>query len=594
MSDRGWCSVKNLLLVLFAICLCFAVPAAYRAQTKQTESPHDAIQKFFKDYFQTRLNESPEFATFTGHYENADKWDDRSKVGRDKRRARTEETLQGLDKFSFASLPEEDQVSARLLRYQLKAELEYVDLEIHLLSVGQMTGAHTSVFETIDRMPARNMRDYQNLLGRLHGIPTYVDQNIAIMNEAIAEGITQPSIVVELTIKQIAAQAAQDKDKTPLLAAFRNMPSNFSADEQKKLREEAEASYEHEFQPAWQKLLDYLKTTYMPKARAEVGLGSLKNGKENYAILVRRRTTTNRTPEEIHRTGEAEVARLESEMLAAARETGFNGTLQEFEKKLDDLPEQHFQSKDDMLIFCRNITKLIEPELPNQFKHIPVLLYGVRAIPEDREQSTASNAQAPSPDGSVPGWFNLNTYQPQKQVKYTKEALVLHEAVPGHVFQISLARSQQGLPEFRRFYGNSAYVEGWALYAESLGGKLGIYADPYSRFGQLASESFRAVRLVVDTGIHQMGWTREQALEYFKAHAPTVPTAEVDRYISLPGQALAYKMGQLEIMKLRKEAEQKLGSKFDIREFHDMVLREGVLPLEMLDEQSEKYINAAK
>jgi len=279
-------------------------------------------------------------------------------------------------------------------------------------------------------------------------------------------------------------------------------------------------------------------------------------------------------------------------MLAAARETGFHGTLQEFEKKLDDIPEQHFKSKDDMLIYCRNVAKLIEPELPNQFKHIPLLLYGVRAIPADREQATASNAQSPSPDGSVPGWFNLNTYEPEKQVKYDKEALVLHEAVPGHIFQTSLARSEQGLPEFRRFYGNSAYLEGWALYAESLGGQLGIYKDPYSRFGRLASERFRAVRLVVDTGIHQMGWTREQAIEYFKLHAPTESVAEVDRYISWPGQALSYKMGQLEIVRLRKEAEQKLGTKFDIREFHDVVLRDGVLPLEILEEQGEKYANA--
>lgn len=575
-----------------AIVVCLLLRGALDAQTASTQTSHDAIQEYFKDYFDARLQDEPEFATGTGHYENADKWNDWSKAGRDRRRARTEVTLRGLDKFPLEKLAPQDQVSARLLRYQLQAELDSLNLETHLLRVGQMTGAHTRVFQTIDRMPARNLRDYQNLLGRLHGIPAYVDQNIVIMNEAIAEGITQPSIVVDLTVKQIAAQAAQDKDSTPLLAAFRKMPSNFSAEDQKKLRDEAAASYEHEFQPAWQKLLDYLKTTYAPKARPDVGLGSLKNGKEYYAILVRRLTTTNATPDEIHHTGEAEVARLEAAMLAAARETGFNGTLQEFEKKLDDLPEQHFQSKDDMLIYCRNVAKLIEPELPNQFKHIPLLLYGVRAIPPDREQATASNAQSPAPDGSVPGWFNLNAYQPEKQVKYDKEALVLHEAVPGHIFQTSLARSQQGLPEFRRFYGNSAYLEGWALYAESLGGQLGIYKDPYSRFGQLASERFRAVRLVVDTGIHQMGWTREQAIEYFKLHAPTESVAEVDRYISWPGQALAYKMGQLEIVKLRKEAEQKLGTKFDIREFHDVVLREGVLPLALLDEQGQTYISA--
>ena len=564
-----------------------AVPAFLRAQT-----PHDAIQKCFKDYFDARLRDDPEFATNAGHYENADKWNDWSKAGRDRRRASDEETLRGLDKFPLASLPEEDQLSARLLRYQLRSELDAMDLETHLLRVGQLFGSHNRVYQLIDRMPARTLRDYQNLLGRVHGIPTYVDQNLAIFNEAIDRGLTQPAIVVDLVIKQLTAQGAQDHDSTPLLLAFRKFPSNFSEEQQKKLRDEAIAAYDQEFLPAWKKWLAYMKTTYAPKARPQIGLSSLPNGKEYYATLVRRLTTSNATPVEIHRTGEAEVERLEVSMLAAARETGFNGTLQEFERKLDTLPEQHFQSKDDMLIFCRNVTKLIEPELPNQFRHIPLLLYGVRAIPPDREAATASNAQAPAPDGSVPGWFNLNAYEPEKQVKYDKEALVLHEAVPGHIFQISLARAQQGLPEFRRFYGNSAYLEGWALYAESLGGELGVYRDPYSRFGGLASERFRAVRLVVDTGIHQMGWTREQAIKYFKVHAPTESLAEVDRYISWPGQALAYKMGQLEIVKLRKEGEQKLGAKFDIRDFHDVVLRDGVLPLELLDEQGEKYANA--
>jgi len=412
------------------------------------------------------------------------------------------------------------------------------------------------------------------------------------MNEAIERGIVQPEVVVDLVIKQIEAQAAQDQATTPLLEAFRKFPPAFPEDQQKKLRDEAVATYEHEFVPAWQKLLEYMKTTYAPKARPAIGLSSLKGGKEYYAILVRRLTTTNATPEEIHKTGEAEVARLEAEMLGAARETGFAGTLEEFAKKLDSTAEQHFHSKDEMLIYCRNAAKIIEPELPNQFKHIPLLLYGIRAIPADREQASASNAQAPAPDGSVPGWFNLNTYRPEKQFRFDKEALVLHEAVPGHVFQISLARSQQGLPEFRRFYGNSAYAEGWALYAESLGGQLGVYKDPYSRYGRLASERFRAVRLVVDTGIHEMGWTRDQALEYFKTHAPEESLAEVDRYISWPGQALSYKMGQLKILELRRAAEMKLGAKFDIREFHDVILRDGTLPLELLGEQGEKYIKA--
>ena len=564
------------------------IPAQSVGQTS------DAAQKIFKHYFETKLQDEPEFATTTGHYENADKWNDWSKAGRELRRKHAEETLSELGKLPAQEILGGDDVSVRLLKYDLRQQLEAEDLETHLLRVGQLFGLHTRVYTTIDRMPARTVHDYENLLARLHGVPVYVDQNIDILKESIARGLTQPRLVVDLVTKQIAAQVAQDQVTTPLLIAFRHFPSNFPEAQQTKLRDEAVATYEKEFVPAWKKLLEFLQTTYAPKARPQIGLSSLPGGREEYAILVRRLTTTNTSPDEIHKIGEKEVQRIETEMLAVARETGFTGTISEFDKKLDSDPAQHFRSKEEMLIFCRNVAKIIEPELPNQFKHIPMMLYGVRAIPEDREQATASNAEAPAPDGSVPGWFNLNTYQPEKQARYDKEALTLHEAVPGHIFQGSLARSQQGLPEFRRFYSNSAYGEGWALYAESLGSQLGLYRDPYSHYGELASERFRAVRLVVDTGIHAMGWTREQAVEYFGAHAPEIPVAEIDRYISWPGQALAYKTGQLKIFELRKEAEQKLGPKFDIRDFHDAVLRDGRLPLELLQEQVEKYINNAR
>jgi prolyl oligopeptidase len=322
-----------------------------------------------------------------------------------------------------------------------------------------------------------------------------------------------------------------------------------------------------------------------------VGLSSIANGRKDYAILAHLYTTTTTTPEEIHNIGLAEVERIESEMRGVLKQAGFNGSIAEYEKKLESSPDQHFHSKEEMLAYCRNIAKLVEPELPKQFLHVPGLLYGVRPIPADREQATATNAQAPTPDYSAPGWMNLNAYQPEQQVKYNKEALVLHEAVPGHVFQLTLAQGLAGIPEFRKFYSNSAYVEGWGLYAESLGAPLGVYTDPASHFGQLASERFRAVRLVVDTGLHAMGWTRPQALDYFKAHAPDQSIAEVDRYISWPGQALSYKMGQLRIVQLRREAEQKLGSRFDIREFHDRILRNGVLPLELLQREVEASWN---
>jgi uncharacterized protein (DUF885 family) len=572
--------------VAVIVCLCALSPARVAGQAPD-------VQSLFRQYFETKLADEPEFATTTGHYENSDRWNDWSKAGRELRKKHVEETLAELQRIPVEGLAETDSVSARLLKYDLRTQLDVEDLETHLLRVGQLFGLHTRIYTTIDRMPARTEQDYRRLLGRLHGVPAYVDQNIEILRESLAAGLMQPSVVVDLVMKQVTAQVAQDTETTPLLAAFRKFPGNFSAEQQKKLRGEAVGSYEKEFLPAWKKLLAFLQTSYAPKARPNIAVTSLAGGKEKYAILVRRLTTTTARPEEIHKIGESEVARLEAEMLGVARETGFSGSLIEFDKKLDAMPEMHFRSKDDMLMFCRNAVMTIEPELPNQFRHIPLLLFGVRAIPEDREQATASNAQAPAPDGSVPGWFNLNAYQPEKQFRYDKEALTLHEAIPGHIFQGSLARSQQGLPEFRKFYGNSAYGEGWALYAESLGAHLGLYRDPYSRYGRLASERFRAVRLVVDTGMHAMGWSRDQAIEYFHAHAPEVSLAEVDRYISWPGQALAYKMGQLKIVELRKQAEAKLGTKFDVRDFHDAVLRDGTLPLELLGEQVGKYIDAA-
>jgi uncharacterized protein (DUF885 family) len=399
---------------------------------------------------------------------------------------------------------------------------------------------------------------------------------------------------VDLVLGQIAAQLAQDTSNKALLAAFRKFPANIPAEEQARLRNDATGAYEKEFLPAWKKVQAYLSTTYAAHERPHVGLGTIPGGQEKYATLVRRYTTTNLSAAEIHKIGEQELVRIEAAMLEIARNTGFAGTLSEFDAKLAADPAQHFTSKEEMLVYCRNAAKIIEPNLPVLFKHIPLLLYGVRPLPPDREASTPTNAQAPSPDGSTPGWFNLNTYEPAKQMRSNKESLVLHEAVPGHIFQISLARAQPGLPEFRRYYGNSAYIEGWALYVEAIGGELGMYTDPISRYGQLGSERFRATRLVVDTGIHSMGWTREQAVAFFKEHAPDQSVAEIDRYISWPGQALSYKMGQLKIRGLRTEAEKALGAKFDVRDYHDVVLRDGVLPLDLLEEQVRNYIAATK
>lgn len=581
--------VFSLFLPLF-----LSLNASAQPSGAQASSPD--LAKFFADYFEERVRDSPEFATNIGRHEFDDRWSDLSKEGRERRRTHLERALATDEKF-FAqqgSLSDQDRLSVKLMRYDLRTQLDAFDIDTYLLRVGQMTGFHNSVYLVIDRMTAFNVKDCENIIARIRAVPAYVDQNIAILNEAIARGWTQPKIVADLVIEQLTKQVAQDASNTPLLVFLKKMPANIPEAERERLRKEATAAFENDFRPAWRKALAFMQTTYAPKVRAGVGISTMPGGAEAYRVLIRRLTTTDASPEEIHKIGLAEVDRIEGEMLAIARQTGFQGSVSELQVKLEGDPAQKFHSKDEMLAYCRNAAMIIEPELPNQFKHIPMLLFGIRAIPEDREQTNASNAQTPSPDGSTPGWFNLRAYEPEKQVKYDKESLTLHEAIPGHIFQGTLARSQKGLPDFRKFYGNSAYNEGWALYAESLGSQLGLFKDPLNKFGQLASERFRAARLVIDTGIHSMGWTREQAQDYLRAHAPTQAIEEVDRYISWPGQALSYKMGQLKIAELRKKAETQMGAKFDVRDFHDALLRDGSLPLELLDEEVGKYIAAGQ
>jgi uncharacterized protein (DUF885 family) len=552
---------------------------------------NEALHALFSEYDEYRLREFPEFATARGRTEYNDRWTDWSRKAVEARITQRREYLDRVGPLLKAPLSAQDKLSARFFEYILSRQAETETLNVYLLRVSGLFGVHSNIYLTVDVMPRTTVRDYENIIKRLAAVPAYVDQNILIFRDAIDRGLVQPSPVVDRMLAQLRAQLAQNADSTELLGAFRRWPANIAGAERQRLTLEATKTYNESFLPAWRKLAAFFEQTYAPKARPSIALTSIPDGKALYAAQVRSLITTPFTPEQIHDVGKKEVERLGTEMLKIAREAGFQGSLSEYERMLDGKPDQHFQSKDEMLAYCRNIAKVIEPELPRLFRHIPRLLYGIRAIPESREASEASNAQTPAPDWSRAGWFNLNAYQPEKQVKYTKEALVLHEAVPGHIFQGSVALELADLPEIRKRSGGlSAYAEGWALYAESLGADLGVYRDPASRFGRLASERFRAVRLVVDTGMHALGWSRAQAFDYFTTHAPTQSVAEIDRYIAWPAQALSYKMGQLKILELRRRAEQELGASFDIRDFHDVVLRNGPLPLELLDEVVTAYI----
>jgi prolyl oligopeptidase len=551
---------------------------------------NESLHELFKDYFEDQLREAPEFATIRGRTEYNDRWTDWSRAAVERRFQQRQRYLERLRPLESQPLSEQDNLSARFFRYLLERQNDTESLNVYLLRMQQMFGAHTRVFQTIDLMPRNTVRDYENIIRRLSAVPTYIDQNIDLFQDAIARGLVQPSMVVERVQAQLRAQVLEPAASTELLTAFRKWPAGIPESERQRLSAQAAMAYTNAFVPAWRKLADFVEKTYAPKARTSIAASSLPDGQKLYAAQVRTMTTTTLSPQQIHELGKNEVQRLEGEMLQVVKEAGIQGTVHDYEKQLADSPDQHFRSKEEMLAYCRNVAKIAEPELPRLFRKIPRLLYGIRAIPAAVEASTASNAQFPAPDWSRPGWFNLNAYQPEKQVKYDKEALVLHEAVPGHIFQGSIALEMGELPDFRKTARLSAYGEGWALYAESLGAELGLYRDPPSRLGQLASERFRAVRLVVDTGMHAIGWSRAQAVDYFTTHAPAMSIAEIDRYISWPAQALSYKMGQLKILELRQRAEKELGSRFDVRDFHDVVLRNGPLPMELLEETVGAYI----
>ena len=585
--------------VVFVTFVSFVCVVAAKAQEKTFPAPavgvsSAGLRQTFATYWQWRLADRPELATSVGRSEHNDRWTDWSKSARERRRAARQEFLQQVIYVSPGNLTLAEHLSADLLEYELRTALETETYADFVERVSQVDGLHNDVFQVIEGMPARTVRDFENIIARLRALPAYIDQSIDLVREQLAAGLAQPVIVVNLTLDQVVAQSSLPVDESPLLAAFRAFPTEIAADDQSRLRRQARAAYEQSFVPSWKRLEQFLREDYLKRARPLVGVETLPDGARAYAALIRSSTTTRMPASEIHQLGLKEVARIEGEMARVAQEAGFSGSATEYERRLANDPAMHFSTKAEMLQYARDVLARVQPQVPRLFRRMPRMTVDVRPIPPDREASRSSSYTAGTADGTRPAWFNMNTYRPTDQMKYRTEALVLHETVPGHHLQVGLARELQGVPEFRTVFRAPAFSEGWGLYAESLGTELGVYRDASTKFGQLASEQFRAVRLVVDTGIHSRGWSRDRAREYFAQHVPSQSLAEVDRYIARPGQALAYKLGELEIVRLRRKAEQALGSRFDVRDFHDAVLRNGSMPLDLLEPQVDAYIAAAK
>ncbi len=567
--------------------LAFLLPLMLAAQVKPTPAA-----KLFSDFLEAYLRQNPELDAYLGRTDYDDRWTDWSAAGIAARADLDRQYLARLKKLSTRRLSSDEKMNASVLQYGLETDLEAVTLGIDgMMRISQVYGLQSQVYQTIGQMPASTVKDYGNIIARLNAIPAYVDQHIAMFQAAVAKGMVQPKLVVNLTLQQFATDTAEDAAATPLLGAFARFPAAISAADQAKLKQQGNDAYEKAFRPAWRKLQAFLGGDYLAKARDTTGLNAILGGDKIYSFLIRSNTTTSQSPKDIYNLGVSEVARIEGEMQAVAKQTGFTGDLGAFESNLDGNPAQRFGSRDEMLVYSRNLLKKIEPQLVMLFKTLPRSPLGVRPVAAELEASQPSHYTPGTPDLTRSAWVEVNTYQPEKQYKYGMTALLLHEGVPGHHIHISLLEEATNLPDFRKlFSSNTAFLEGWAVYAEGLGTDIGMYDDPYDRYGGLSSERFRAVRLVVDTGLHALGWSRDQAIQYFKDHAPSESVSEIDRYIAMPGQALAYKIGQLRFRDLRTTATQKLGAKFDLRQFHDVVLRNGVIPLDLLTTTVNQYI----
>jgi uncharacterized protein (DUF885 family) len=466
------------------------------------------------------------------------------------------------------------------------------------MPISQMDGIHISFAQLAASTPFRNVKDYEDYLARLAAYPKQIEQAIALMRRGIEMKWVQPEVPLRSVIDQIEGQTADDPARSPLFKPFASFPQEVSDPNRERLSREGRRRISESVMPALKKLASFFKETYLPAARREIAASSLPDGAAYYQYSARRYTTTNLSPKEIHDIGKREVERIHREMEAIIQKVGFKGSFQEFVTFLRTDTRFYYTKPEDLVAGYRDISKRVDALLPQLFAVLPRNTYGVREIPDyEAPAQTTAYYQPGAADGSRAGFYMVNTYKLETRPKYEMEALSLHEAVPGHHLQISRAQELEGLPDFRRNAGYTAYVEGWALYAESLGSEIGFYTDPYSKFGQLTYEMWRACRLVVDTGMHALGWSRKQAIDFMKENTAKTEndiTVEIDRYIVWPGQALAYKMGELKIKELRAKAKKELADQFDVRKFHNAVLDDGALPLDLLEKRILEWVAAQK
>lgn len=558
------------------------------------------LDQLAEAYFDRSLALNPVTATFIGdtryNHLYSGPWTPESRAAAHALLAEYAPRLQAIDR---AALDEEHQITYDVFRWNLENQRRGEQFPSHLVPLNQFfnfTASFAQMGAGTGLHPFRTVKDYEDFLSRMRGFQQAVDAAIANMREGVATGVVQPRVLMERVLPQLSAHVVDDSTKSQFWGPITNLPADFSSADRERLTAQYGQAIREIVVPTFRKLHDFVRDEYLPRTRTTVGLAALPNGRAWYENQVRAVTTTSLTPEQIHAIGLAEVARIHREMEVVMRQVGWQGDLPSFMRHVQTEPRFRYATREEMLADFRAAQARIDASTSRLFDVKPSANYEIRPVEPFRERSASGGSYtAASLDGTRPGVFYLNTYDPPSRARYGMESLLIHEGSPGHHFQISIARELEHLPRLRRFSGFTAYTEGWGLYAETLGRDLGLYTDPYQHFGYLSSELWRAIRLVLDTGIHANGWTLEQASEYARANSATSETtiqAEVERFAAIPGQGLAYKVGEMKITELRRRAQAALGPRFDIKAFHRAVLESGALPLDVLDAMIDRWIAA--
>jgi len=583
-----------LLLILFLNVDCVIFNSDYKIENGE-KFESEKFHELLSEQWEKGIVRNPEWASSLGDNRFNDKLNDTSYETILKRQGETRELQETVKKIDRSKLSVDDQLNYDLYLQGIEKEIEGFQFLSYLIPIDQMGGIQIGFAGISNYMPFNNVKDYENYLARMRAFPIKLDQTIDLMKRGVKEGWVPPKIILVSVPDQIKAQFEKLIEESPLFKPFNDFPESIPIEEQTRLIDEMVSVLTEYVYPAYETLYSYFIESYLPSCGESIACKDFPNGDVYYKYQIKSYTTTNLTAEEIHQIGLGEVDRIRAEMKKVINMTEFKGSFDEFLTFLRTDSQFYFTSEDELLNEYRMICKKADAELPKFFGLLPRLPYGVKPIPDyQAPASPTAYYYSGSQEAGRAGFFMANTYKLETRPKYEMEALSIHEAVPGHHLQITLAQELDNIPKFRRYGGYTAFVEGWGLYSEKLAEEMGFYEDPYSKFGQLTYEMWRACRLVIDTGMHTLGWSRQEAIDFMLSNTAKTEndvTVEIDRYIAWPGQALAYKIGELKIRELRSKAEKEMGDNFNIRDFHDVVLGNGAVPLDILEKHVNEYIS---